>query len=67
MKISELIDHLEDVKKDRGDIEVYATCDGWLPPEISIEMQRRRDAVVLYGKRRVKESLSENIEVLNAG
>ena len=53
MRVSELINHLETIQDDYGDLHVSATCDGWAPPEVSVDVHPDRDSVTLYGCRDV--------------
>lgn len=61
MKVSELIEHLEQVETEHGDLHVGATCDGWLPPEVAVEVQANRQTVVLYGCRDVDSHVSRGV------
>lgn len=70
MKVSELIAYLEQVESEHGDFHVSATCEGWLAPQISIEVNDESEHCVLYGCRSVSEhpylfALSETT-VINA-
>ena len=50
--VDELREELKEISdKGHGDATVHATCDGWLPPEINVELDEERDTVVLNGCR----------------
>jgi len=67
MKVTELIEYLETVEDEYGDVSVHATCDGWCPPEISVEMNKNSERLVLAGSRRVGGGIDyDHIEVINA-
>lgn len=67
MRVSELIEHLETVQEEYGDCTVGATCDGWVPDTISVEVHEEDDHCVLFGRRSVsKYSKSQaDVDIIN--
>jgi hypothetical protein len=59
MKISDLRKALEEVEEEYGDYDVSATCDGWLPPAVQLNVQPERDLLVLYGRRQADGQITE--------
>lgn len=69
MKVSELIDHLDALRHQYGDLEVRATNDGYAPPEVAIYYRDiGNGSVLLCGKKRpdlVNPMASPDIELIN--